>query len=418
MKKSKIITYGSILLVIAAFLIWHVVRNRHDETVKFETAVVRKGMLSTTITATGTVEPLKQVDVGTQVSGVIKKIYVDFNSKVKQGQVLAVLDKTPLLEQLASAKADLENAQSEYNYQKDNFNRIKQLYDSTAVSQTDYENAEYQFNIAKATVDKMKTGVERAQTALDYATIYSPINGVVLDRAVDEGQTVAASFNTPTLFTIAQDLTKMQVEADVDEADIGQVKDGQKVTFTVDAFPDEVFHGTVSQIRLKPTVNSNVVTYTVIIDAPNPDLKLKPGLTASITVYTRIDKNVLLIPAGALRFRPDSSIIARFVPAKYRERLNSHQRNHHFSGTGFNPEAAATPDSLSPALVWLLKNDSIRPARIMTSLTDDIHVEINRGLQVGDSVILSAGHPVNAVYPSGSNVPRSPFMPQRPRRSR
>ncbi len=422
MKKTKIIIYVAVLMVVAALIYWHHVRNTEKDEIKFETAPVKRGTISTTITATGTVEPLKQINVGTQVSGVIKKIYVDFNSRVKQGQILAVLDKTPLLEQLASAKADLENAQSQYTYQRDNYNRIKQLYDSSAVSETDYENAEYQYNVSKANVDKMKTGVERAQTSLDYATIYSPINGVVLDRAVDEGQTVAASFNTPTLFTIAQDLTKMQVEADVDEADIGQVKDGQEVVFTVDAFPDEVFKGTVSQVRLKPIVNSNVVTYTVIIDAPNPELKLKPGLTASITDYTNIHKDVLYIPAGALRFRPDSLILSRYLLSSFRDRYRNRSgsnRNSGFKNRGTNGSGEEAPsDSISPALVWLAVNDSIRPARIMTGLTDDINVEVKSGLHIGDKVVLSIERPGKVTGYTAESAPRSPFMPQRPKRQR
>ena len=422
MKKIKIYIYVAVLLVVAILIFWHHVRNTQKDDIKFETSLVKKGTISTTITATGTVEPLKQVDVGTQVSGVIKKIYVDFNSRVKQGQILAVLDKTPLLEQLAAAKADLENAQSQYTYQRDNYNRIKQLYDSTAVSETDYENAEYQYNVSKANVDKMKTGVERAQTSLDYATIYSPINGVVLNRAVDEGQTVAASFNTPTLFTIAQDLTKMQVEADVDEADIGQVKDGQEVTFTVDAFPNEVFKGTVSQVRLKPIVNSNVVTYTVIIDAPNPQLKLKPGLTASIIVYTKVDKDVLMIPAGALRFRPDSVTIARYMVSSSRAHYQNHNRRHQNSGSNnegrYSSPVTETSDTLAPALVWLQVKDSIEPARILTGLTDDINVEVDHGLKTGDSVILSIVRPGKASSYNVNSAPRSPFMPQRPRRQK
>jgi len=414
MKKRKLIIIVA-FVAIAAIALWLIFgRGSNKQVISYETQAVKKGTIEITVTATGTVEPVKQVEVGTQVSGVIKNIYVDYNSKVKKGQLLAVLDKTPLLAQLASTKAALASAQSQLTYQEANYNRIKQLFEKKAISETDYETALFQFSSAKANVDQMKSEVDRAQTNLGYADIYSPIDGVVLSRAVDEGQTVAASFNTPTLFTIAQDLTKMQVVANVDEADIGQVSDGQKVNFTVDAFPDDVFEGKITQVRLEPTTNSNVVTYSVVIDAPNPDLKLKPGLTASITVIVNEADNVLTIPAKALRFEPDSSLLA--------------QNN---MKTGFNTANAATPQTAvqqtsndqktgskeqadkSTRTIWLKENGSIRPVQVVTGITDETDVEILSGLKEGDLVVVSM-QKTKASAAASTSENRSPFMPKRP----
>lgn len=414
MKKRKLVIIVAVVAV-AAIALWLLLgRNSSKQVISYETAPVKNGTIEITVTATGTVEPVKQVEVGTQVSGVIKNIYVDYNSKVKKGQLLAVLDKTPLLAQLASTKAALASAQSQLTYQEANYNRIKLLFEKKAVSETDYETALYQYSSAKANVDQMKSEVDRAQTNLGYADIYSPIDGVVLSRAVDEGQTVAASFNTPTLFTIAQDLTKMQVVANVDEADIGQVSNGQKVNFTVDAFPEDVFDGKITQVRLEPTTNANVVTYSVVIDAPNPDLKLKPGLTASITVIVKEADNVLTIPAKALRFEPDSSLLA--------------QNN---MKTGFNTANAATPHtSGQPAInhgksggqaqgdesthtVWLKEGGQIRPVKVVTGITDETDTEVVSGLKQGDLVVVSMQKTkASSAVSTGEN--RSPFMPKRP----
>jgi HlyD family secretion protein len=264
--------------------------------------------ITTSVTATGTIEPVTSVDVGTQVSGIVSKLYVDYNSIVKAGDVIAELDRTNLLSELSSAQANLKSAQSELEYQQTNHDRYKTLYDKGLISANDYEQARLTYIRAQQTVTTQKENVKKAQTNLGYATITSPIDGVVLSKEVEEGQTVASSFNTPTLFTIAQDLTDMRVIADVDEADIGEVKEGQRVSFTVDAFPDDVFQGTVTQVRQQATTESNVVTYEVVISAPNADLKLKPGLTANITIYTLERSGVMSVPAGALRFTPEPSV--------------------------------------------------------------------------------------------------------------
>ena len=277
---------------------------------EYEMTSVVKGNISTTVTATGTIEPVTSVEVGTQVSGIVAKIYVDYNSVVKAGQVIAELDRTNLLSTLESQRANLTSAESALAYQRANHDRYKSLYDKGLISANDYEQARLSFVQAQQQVNTARQSVKRAQTDLGYATITSPINGVVLNKAVEEGQTVAASFSTPTLFTIAQDLTDMRVIADIDEADIGDVKEGQRVTFTVDAFPNDIFQGAVTQVRQQATTESNVVTYEVVISAPNADLKLKPGLTANVTIFTLEKNDVLTVSAKSLRFAPNEALIA------------------------------------------------------------------------------------------------------------
>lgn len=282
----------------------------HKPETEYETTTVEKGNISTTVTATGTIEPVTSVEVGTQVSGIVSKIYVDYNSEVKAGQVIAELDRTNLISTLESQRANLTSAQSALDYQKANFDRQKGLYDKGLISANDFEQSRLSYIQAQQQVNTARQSVKRAETDLGYATITSPINGIVLNKAVEEGQTVAASFSTPTLFTIAQDLTDMRVIADIDEADIGEVKEGQRVTFTVDAFPNDIFQGAVTQVRRQATTESNVVTYEVVISAPNADLKLMPGLTANVTIFTLEKNDVLTISAKALRFAPNEALIA------------------------------------------------------------------------------------------------------------
>jgi len=408
MKKKKIIMYSTLLLVVLAFGYWFLKKEKTSKVVTYNTAEVKTGSVVNTVTATGTVQPVKKVDVGTQVSGVIKKIYVDFNSVVTKGQLLAELDKIPLLEQQASNQADLQSAQSQLTYQEANYDRIKQLYDKKAVSETDYETALYQFTTAKANVAKMKSAVDRAQTNLDYSMIYSPISGVVLNRAVDEGQTVAASFNT-----------KMQVVANVDEADIGQVKNGQKVIFTVDAFPDESFKGTITQIRLQPVTNANVVTYSVVIDAPNPELKLKPGLTASITASTREADSVLVIPVKALRFKPDSAVLAHFKLTHgggNRQVVTPRTTGANAIHKTFNKQVNENTDPEFRKTVWVKTGDSIEPRFVTLGLSDETNVEIRDGLIEGEQVIVSADQTRLTSVKTDNAATSSPFMPKRPKR--
>ena len=308
MKNKKL--WIAIAVVIALIIAYNLLSGgKKEEKVSFDTAKVETGNIQTSITATGTIEPVTSVTVGTQVSGIVSHLYVDYNSVVKKGQVIAELDRTNLISELNAQKASLASAQSSLNYQQSNFERYKTLFEKGLVSADEFESARLQYEQSKQQVAQSRESVQRAQTNLGYATITSPIDGVVLSKAVEEGQTVAASFNTPELFTIAQDLTNMRVIADIDEADIGGVKEGQRVSFTVDAFPDDKFEGSVTQVRQQATTESNVVTYEVVISAPNNDLKLKPGLTANVTIFTLEKNNVLVVPAKALRFQPNEALL-------------------------------------------------------------------------------------------------------------
>ena len=311
MKKSVKIGLGISALAIIALAIFLLSGKKKKEEVMFETAKAEMTNIQNSITATGTIEPVTSVTVGTQVSGIVSRLYVDYNSVVKKGQVIAELDKTNLISELNNAKANLSSAQSSMNYQLANYNRYKTLYEKGLVSADEYESANLSYQQSRQQVAQARESVNKAQTNLGYATITSPIDGVVLSKSVEEGQTVAASFNTPELFTIAQDLTNMRVIADIDEADIGGVIEGQRVVFTVDAFPDDTFEGRVTQVRQQASTESNVVTYEVVISAPNRDLKLKPGLTANVTIYTLEKNNVLTVPSKALRFTPNQMLIGK-----------------------------------------------------------------------------------------------------------
>ena len=305
--KKGWIAIGCVVVIIIVAL--KCTGGKKEEKVSFDTAKVENTNIQTSITATGTIEPVTSVTVGTQVSGIVSHLYVDYNSVVKKGQVIAELDRTNLISELNTAKANLSSAQSSAAYELSNYNRYKTLYDKGLVSADEFESAQLSYLKAKEQVNTSRESVQKAQTNLGYATITSPIDGVILSKAVEEGQTVAASFNTPELFVIAQDLTNMRVIADIDEADIGGVKEGQRVSFTVDAFPDDHFEGQVTQVRQQATTESNVVTYEVVISAPNNDLKLKPGLTANVTIYTMEKNNVLAVPAKALRFQPNVAFL-------------------------------------------------------------------------------------------------------------
>ena len=360
--------------------------GKKEEKVSFDTAKVENQNIHTSITATGTIEPVTSVTVGTQVSGIVAKLYVDYNSIVKKGQVIAELDRTNLISELNAQKANLASAQSSLNYQQANFNRYQTLYDKGLVSADDFENAKLKYVQAKEQVASSRESVQRAQTYLGYATITSPIDGVVLSKAVEEGQTVAASFNTPELFTIAQDLTDMRVIADIDEADIGGVKEGQRVSFTVDAFPDDKFEGAVTQVRQQATTSSNVVTYEVVISAPNNDLKLKPGLTANVTIFTLEKNNVLAVPAKALRFQPNEALL------KKGESIDDCEGDHK---------------------LWTKEGNVFKAHKVETGTTNGILTEITGGIAAGTEVLtdfnISGGAAPEAEQQAGN-----PFMP-RPR---
>lgn len=381
----------AIAIVVISIAIYFMQKQNAPHKITYETSEVTKGNISLSVTATGTVEPITQVEVGTQVSGIVDKIFVDYNSIVKKGQVIAVLDKVNLESELASQESSLSSAQTEYEYELKTYNRQKELYEKGLVSESDYDLAYYNYMKAKNSFDVAKNNVAKAKTNLGYATIYAPINGVVLSKDVEEGQTVASSYSTPTLFVIAEDLTQMRVIADVDEADIGSVVEGQRVEFTVDAYPNTIFNGEVIQVRQEATTTSNVVTYEVVINAPNDNLKLKPGLTASVTIYTNERNNVLLVPSKALHFTPTADIIG---------------------------EKDTIIDCEAKNKIWTRENNSFIAHAVEVGLSSGSQVEIISGINEGDFVITGTniGFMLGENATPNANEPKetSPFMPARP----
>lgn len=389
------------IIVIAG--IWYFFIKEEQVKIQLETTKPTMGEISNSITATGTVQPVDTVAVGTQVSGIIKNLYVDFNSTVKKGQLLATLDPDLLQYQTEQITANLQNAKSNLAYNEININRQSQLYKVGAISKADYDNAQNQYNVAKAQVNSVKAQLSTANKNLSLTNIYSPIDGTVLNRSVSEGQTVASSFSTPTLFSIAKDLTKMQVRASVDEADIGNIKVGQKATFTVDAFPEETFKGQVSEVRLHPTVSSNVVNYTTIINADNSSLKLKPGMTANITIYTVMLENIMKIPVAAISFKPDSLVAKKYKinsPFAKGKKEGHQQKKNKQNKTNKNG-----------AGVWVISKDSIiTHKKIKTGMDNDTEVQVISGLTTNDNII--TGYK-NLSKKSSGSAAKSPFIPQR-----
>lgn len=396
MKKSKIITMlATVAVCVVGGYIFLGASPKKQTGV--ETTKVARGTIANMVTATGTVEPITQVEVGTQVSGIISKIYVDYNSEVKKGQLIAELEKTLLEADLKSKQADLASSKTEYEYQMKNYSRTKTLHEKRLISDTEDESVTYQYEKAQSVYEKNQADLVKVRTNLNYAMIYSPIDGVVLSRAVEEGQTVAASFSTPTLFTIANDLTKMRVIADVDEADIGQVENGQRVSFSVDAYPNDVFEGEVTQVRLEATITSNVVTYEVVINAPNPELKLKPGLTANITIYTLERENILTVPSKVFRYTPDQSALGEDVKV--------------MAETGENKDSGARRS------VWIKEGQMLRRKTVTVGITNGLLTEVTDGLAEGEEIITgmeAGGYPAVAKSAEGES---SPFMPKRPAKS-
>lgn len=387
MNKKKALVIAAVA-AIATLAVWLLSGGKKEETITFDTAAVAPANIMNSITATGTIEPVTSVTVGTQVSGIVSKLFVDYNSVVKKGQVIAELDKTNLMSQLNTAKTQLATAQSQLNYQTANYKRYKTLFEKGLVAADDFDNAKLSYTQAKEQVASAKEEVQRAQTNLGYATITSPIDGVVLSKSVEEGQTVAASFSTPELFTIAQDLTNMQVVADVDEADIGDVKEGERVSFTVDAYPDDTFEGEVKQVRQEATTTNNVVTYEVVISAPNADLKLKPGLTANVTIYTAERKGVLSVPSKALRFIPQKETVGKM---KIVDAANAKNK------------------------VWTIEGNSIVAYKVNIGMTDGTNTQIVGGIAEGTKVITG----LNVMggeekMPMEAQGEKSPFAPGPP----
>ena len=357
------------------------------ESMIYETAQIERRDISSYVTAIGTVSAVTTVEVGTQVSGTIKEIYVDYNSTVKKGQMIALIDPTTFEAQVEQAKANLMHAKAAFQKAKAtredaqrNLNRQKLLWDRDLIARSELDAAQTNYDLALAGVSEAEANVYQAQAALKkaetdlgYTRIYSPVDGIVVSRDVDAGQTVAASFQTPTLFTIAQDLTKMQIETNVDEADIGEVKEGLSVTFTVDAYPEAVFSGTIKQVRIASSVVENVVTYPVIIDVANPDLMLKPGMTANVTIITDKKEGVLAVPSAALRYRPSD-----------------------YSG-----------DTLRGKVIWVLEDGKPLPKEVKLGITDGAYVEILQGdLNEGQLVVI--GEEANSAKKSKANR-RTPF---------
>lgn len=413
MKRNKLIIIVIIgLLVIGgiAYFIFHKDGNK----VELTTEKPHYGDIATSVTATGKIQPVDTVAVGTQVSGTIQKVFVDFNSVVKKGQLLAQIDQSLFMAQVEQITANLQVAKNNLIYQELNFNRQNELYKAGGISRADFETARNLFQVARDNVNSVAAQLKSVQKSLSFTNIFSPIDGTVLSRKVSEGQTVAASLNTPTLFSIAKDLTKMQVQASVDEADVGNIKVGENASFTVDAFPDDVFKGTVIEVRLQPTISANVVTYTTIINAPNNDLKLKPGMTANIIIYTNEVKNTLLISAKAIAFQPDSTLGKQFKMRKLSlgKHKGAHKGNGNYGGKG--QSNAKTPDTVDhkKAIVWKRVGDSIIPKHIRIGLDDDINVQVIKGITAQDEIITG----VNALKPAkGANkaADSSPFMPKR-----
>lgn len=397
MSKKKIISLAVGVIIVAGIAIWAFGGQAKKRKVVYETATVDRANISNSVTATGTIEPVTEVEVGTQVSGIIDRLYADYNSVVTKGQLIAEMDKVTLQSELASQKATYDGAKAEYEYQQKNYERNKGLHEKQLISDTDYEQSLYNYQKAKSAFDSSKASLAKAERNLSYATITSPIDGVVISRDVEEGQTVASGFETPTLFTIAADLTQMQVVADVDEADIGDVEEGQRVSFTVDAYPNDVFEGKVTQIRLGATSSSSsttttttVVTYEVVISAHNPDLKLKPRLTANITIYTLDKQGVLSVPAKALRFTPAVPLV------------------------GSN---AVVKDCEGEHKVWTREGDTFTAHPVSIGISNGIVTEItggiNEGTQIVSDAVISTGAETTIAEGQGDGE-RNPFMPGPP----
>lgn len=437
MKKKVLIISAVVVVVIVAILVIKPF-GKKDAAYTFETIKVEKGKISNVVTATGTIEAVTSVEVGTQVSGIIDKIYVDFNQNVKKGQVLAQLDKKQLQAQWEQSESSLKLAEAQLAYQEATYKRLKALYEKKLIAQAEYDQAVYNYANAKSALTNAQKSHERNKTNLDYATITSPIDGVVLNRAVEEGQTVAASFNTPTLFTIVNDLTQMEVETSVDEADIGKVHEGQRVEFSVDAYSDMKFDGSVSEVRLQPTTTNNVVTYAVILTAPNPDKKLMPGMTASATIFVEEKDSVLMLAGKATRFTPDMAYMQKQMQKMMKDMPKGSMPQGGFSGqrppqgamagagnagaaaggqgsnggsfSGF-PQGgfgASLPDGMK--MIWTKdEKGGLRPKPITVGIDNGSYVEILSGLNEGDEVVVSMSDGSKKESSSANQGPRGPF---------
>lgn len=417
MKKSRntktVIIIAIFAILIASTFVYFMIKKNSAEYV-IETSKVTKGEVSNTITATGTLGATNTVVVGTQVSGVIEKIYVDFNSVVEKGDLIAELDKSTLQFSLENSEAEVSNAQAEFDYQDSNYKRMQELFSKDLLSESDYDLATYNYKKSQASLKSAKANLKRAEKNLGYAMIYSPISGIVQNCAVEEGQTVVASMSTPELFTIVNDLTTMQVEANIDEADIGQVKKGQKVEFSVDAFPEETFAGEILEVRLQPTEASNVITYPVIIEVANPDLKLKPGLTASIVTYVEEATDVLIVSAQATSFTPDQEVLRMYMESLITKQEKDSTTTSNTDNSENRPKPNRELDD-SQSMVWIKDGDKIYPTIVEIGIDDGSTVEIISGIEENTEVLTSLTYTntANISKSKSDDEQKSPFVQSR-----
>ncbi len=415
MKKKIIFTGVIAILLIAAAVIF--IKSKDAPKVNFRTTEIKSGNINLTVTATGQLSAVTTVDVGTQVSGTIVKLNADFNSKVHRGEIIAVLDTTTLYAAVEDAEANLNHIKAQIIAAKSNYKTEKSLYEKKLDSQINYDLALSNYKSLIAQEQQAKADLQKAQINLKYATIKAPINGIVISRNVDVGQTVAASLSAPTLFTIANDLKNMQVQAEVDESDIGKVKVGQEVSFTVDAYPDQTFHGIVSQVRLAPQEIQNVVNYTVIINVNNDKLLLMPGMTATVSIYVAHKDDVLEIPDIAFYFQPSENIIEHSYTSNNENNNSANPDKQQMTrgkrfGAGNNKHFRGKNDSLvqeNKQTIWLLdKNQKVYPVKVKTGLDDGTYTQIeNQNLKAGEEVVLGT---LSASVPQSKNV--NPFAPQ------
>lgn len=389
--KRRTTLFAALAAIVLAGGAWLWAGSHRKDDITLETASTSRITIRNSVMATGTVEPVTEVEVGTQVSGIIDRLYVDYNDNVKAGQLIAEMDKVTLQAELEQSQAQLASCKTEYEYQTKNFARTRTLHEKGLVSDAEYDEDLYLYEKSRNAYEQAKAAIVQVKQNLDYATITSPIDGVVISRAVEEGQTVAAGFETPTLFTIANDLTQMQVIADVDEADIGQVKDGQRVEFTVDAYPDDTFEGTVQQVRLEATTESSVVTYEVVISAYNPDLKLKPGLTANVTIYTLEKEHALAVPTKALRFVPDAELLSEI---------------------GLTIDGEPGKAEAGKRELWIKNGERLTPRYVTSGAASGELTEITEGLADGEEV--AVGLSAASVEHESVTAERNPFMPSPP----
>lgn len=397
MKKLRIIGL-IVILIMAAGTYFLVFSNKENTRNQFIFAKVTRGNIENTVSSTGTINAVRIVNVGTQVSGIIDHIYVDFNDKVKKGQIIAVIDTVLLKASVVNAEANLEKNQAQYDQARDNYKRNLPLFKKGFISKQEFLPIETNLKVQQAALRSAQTSLMEAKRNLNYAFIRSPIDGTVIERRVEAGQTIAARFSSPTLFVIAKDLSKMEILAQVDESDIGQVKKGQSVRFTVEAYPDKVFKGVVRQVRLQPTTIQNVVNYTVVVTAPNTEGVLLPGMTAMIDFIVAERHDVLLVPNSALKFRPPPEMISQLFQKKRQAKMRN------FSGTKRRPEGIRPQKGNFGRLWYIDERGNLKAAPVKTGITDDINTEIirGRGIRKGMKILTGLETSQNGNQPNNS----------------